>query len=76
VHELRNEAKDKFKSVASEYCAVGACPVSTMECQARVAILAAENLGISSKSGDQFGNCTLRFKVTGSITCQCRKKDT
>jgi hypothetical protein len=69
-----NAAKDKFKLVASEYCAVGECPVSTMECQARVAILAVENLGVSAKSGGP-PTCILRFKVTGSITCQCRKKN-
>jgi hypothetical protein len=71
-----NEAKDKFKSVAAEYCALGECPVSTQQCLARVAILAVENLGVGAKGQGEFGTCILRFRVTGSITCQCRKKVT
>ena len=70
-----NEAKDKFKEVASEYCALGECPVASQECQARVAILAVENLGMGARGAGPSAACILRFRVTGSITCQCRKKN-
>jgi hypothetical protein len=66
-------AKNNFKAVAAAYCDKGQCPVASQQCLATVEILAVENLGMSTKTAEGSQRCRLKFKVTGSITCRCRK---
>ncbi len=69
-------AKDKFKGIAAKYCAKKTCQQTTdhhqQTCAATVTITSVENLGVhqTDAPGNQ-KHCTLKFKITGKIECNC-----
>jgi hypothetical protein len=68
-----NMAKNMFRTVAAEYCEKGeeSCP-GEKKCNATVMITSVENQGVVSTLGaGGIKNCSIKFKITGSISCAC-----